>query len=539
MPDIDYAELSVSNHHLFATSVEVSNRLAELRREYSITRRILTAVILSLLNIVNFFDRSIYGVVLPAIKESFQISNSQAGLIQTLYVVSIIVAAPMAGVIGRRFSRKWAIIVGSIAWCAAVICGPLFCGDSFTLFCLIRACAGIGESFLGTLAITIFADLFNEKYRPLVLNVFMGGILLGGSLAYLLGPLVSEHLADVWGLQGWVWVTSGTGVVGAVFLIPAVFIVPDVPMQSPAGGAKKKGSMAADLKYMFSCKSYIFTVIGYTCFSFTLGSKQYWDVTFITYSSYVNSNINLDEVINIIALIVFVCGWLGSIGLGEFARFFKNRGYADAQPVTTGIVGMFSGLTFLGYMRAINYSVPLSLTFFGLTSATLCAYVATFQDLIMSTLPPQMRPLGAGMATLIGHLLGDGFASLIIGAISDWYASGRDNTYEVQAESLITAFHVAQFISTIGGMFFIGVALTLRSDLKKCRRFVKRKGASAGTQPKEHTEGNSDELKVTGTQRSSARSSDPFVPLDDNNSPRLYYNVEEGSGSSEQEHSNQ
>ena len=69
----------------------------------------------------------------------------------------------------------------------------------------------------------------------------MGGILLGGSLAYLLGPLVSEHLADVWGLQGWVWVTSGTGVVGAVFLIPAVFIVPDVPMQSPAGGAKKVG----------------------------------------------------------------------------------------------------------------------------------------------------------------------------------------------------------------------------------------------------------------------------------------------------------
>ena len=61
MPDIDYAALSVSNHHLFATSVEVSNRLAELRREYSITRRILTAVILSLLNIVNFFDRSHVG----------------------------------------------------------------------------------------------------------------------------------------------------------------------------------------------------------------------------------------------------------------------------------------------------------------------------------------------------------------------------------------------------------------------------------------------------------------------------------------------
>ena len=106
-------------------------------------------------------------------------------------------------------------------------------------------------------AITIFADLFNEKYRPLVLNVFMGGILLGGSLAYLLGPLVSEHLADVCGLQGWVWVTSGTGVVGAVFLIPAVFIVPDVPMQSPGGGAKK---VSRKPKKIFKLEKYMFFV---------------------------------------------------------------------------------------------------------------------------------------------------------------------------------------------------------------------------------------------------------------------------------------
>ena len=145
----------MSNTHFLLKSEEVSENLARIRRRYSISRRVWTAVILSILNMINFFDRSIYGVVLTSIKNSFDINNTQAGLLQTVYVISIIVAAPFAGIVGRRYSRKWSIILGSCAWCAAVVLGPLVNGGSFTLFCVIRACAGLGESFLGTLGISL------------------------------------------------------------------------------------------------------------------------------------------------------------------------------------------------------------------------------------------------------------------------------------------------------------------------------------------------------------------------------------------------
>ena len=151
MPGMDDMLSRSNTYNALTSTTEISARLEAIRRKYSLTRRILTAVILSLLNIVNFFDRSIYGVVLPQIKQSFEITNSEAGLVQTVYVVSIIVAAPLAGVIGRKFSRKWAIILGSVAWCAAVVCGPLFSEGNFGVFCAIRCCAGLGESFLGTL----------------------------------------------------------------------------------------------------------------------------------------------------------------------------------------------------------------------------------------------------------------------------------------------------------------------------------------------------------------------------------------------------
>ena len=83
-------------------------------------------------------------------------------------------------------------------------------------------------------AVTLFADMFSDRVRPLILSIFMGSILLGGSLAYLLGPIVTKNLAGTWDLKGWVWVTSGTGAVGVVLIIPAIFIIPDIPVQQLA-----------------------------------------------------------------------------------------------------------------------------------------------------------------------------------------------------------------------------------------------------------------------------------------------------------------
>ena len=88
------------------------------------------------------------------------------------------------------------------------------------------------------------------------------------------------------------------------------------------------------------------------------GSKQYWSVTFLTYSAQINDSIDLDAIIAIIALIVLFCGWLGAIGSAEFARLLKNRGFATAQPATTGIIGMFSGLTLLAFMVIVLQNVP-------------------------------------------------------------------------------------------------------------------------------------------------------------------------------------
>ena len=134
-------------------SLLISGNFTEIRRKHSRARRVATAIVLTLLNVLNFFDRSIYGVLLPQITSTYEINNSQAGLLQTMFVVAIMIAAPIAGVIGRRYSRKWVIVVGVAIWSVAAVLGPILTreGKKFGWFCAFRALSGVGESCLATL----------------------------------------------------------------------------------------------------------------------------------------------------------------------------------------------------------------------------------------------------------------------------------------------------------------------------------------------------------------------------------------------------
>ena len=91
------------------------------------------------------------------------------------------------------------------------------------------------------------------------------------------------------------------------------------------------------------------------------------------------------------------------------------------------------------------------MVFYGLTNVTLSCWVGTTHDILMSVSPPIVRPVASGMATLVAHLLGDGFSPTVLGTLSDSLFSGHDNNYQEKFDSLQEAFFLAEFISTIGG----------------------------------------------------------------------------------------
>ena len=97
------------------------------------------------------------------------------------------------------------------------------------------------------------------------------------------------------------------------------------------------------------------------------------------------------------------------------------------------------------------------MVFYGLTSVTLSCWVGTTHDILMSVSPPIVRPVASGMATLVAHLLGDGFSPTILGTLSDGLLSGHENTYLNKFDALQKAFFLAEVVSTLGGKSFLNL----------------------------------------------------------------------------------
>jgi MFS family permease len=54
--------------------------------------------------------------VLEKVQDYFNINHGLAGLLQTVFIVSYMILAPIFGYLGDRYSRKFIMIFGLIVW---------------------------------------------------------------------------------------------------------------------------------------------------------------------------------------------------------------------------------------------------------------------------------------------------------------------------------------------------------------------------------------------------------------------------------------
>ena len=119
-----------------------------------ITRRraIISHVIFTAINFLNYSDRFTIAGVLSDIQTYFDLNEAQKGFIQTVFIIVYMVFAPLFGYLGDRFNRKYILMCGVLLWSFFTLCGSFVGPDSFWLFLLIRGCVGIGESSYVTVA---------------------------------------------------------------------------------------------------------------------------------------------------------------------------------------------------------------------------------------------------------------------------------------------------------------------------------------------------------------------------------------------------
>ena len=388
----------------------------------------MTMAVLVYVNLINYMDRLTLAGILEDVKEEFNANDARAGILQTAFILSYMLFAPLFGYLGDRYSRKYLMAAGVFLWSVLTLLGSLVSGNpsnrdkgwlhpDFLLFLGCRAMVGIGEASYSTIAPTLISDMFVGDLRSRMLGLFYFAIPVGSGLGYIVGSETARAFGSwQWGLR----VTPGLGLI-AVLLI--LFLVKDPPRGASEGhGPLEAGSYRDDLAYLAGNSTYILTTLGFTCVTFCTGALAWWGPIFIQRGLKTLAEkerpIQISSVPFIFGLVTMLSGIVG-VPLGMILSTKLRAIYPRADPIICGVGILISALflTIAIFLSDNNVVLALVLIFFGEVSLNLNWSIVA--DMVLYVVSPTCRGTAEALQILLSHALGDAGSPYLIGVLSD------------------------------------------------------------------------------------------------------------------------
>ncbi|XP_030065293.1 protein spinster homolog 1 [Microcaecilia unicolor] len=441
----------------------------------SFTHSVAIVVVLFFVNLLNYMDRFTVAGVLPDIEHFFNIEDSTSGLLQTVFICSYMVLAPIFGYLGDRYNRKYIMCCGIFFWAVVTLCSSFTPKEHFWLLLLTRGLVGVGEASYSTIAPTIIADLFVLDLRSRMLSIFYFAIPVGSGLGYIVGSQVKNAAGGDW---HWALrVTPGLGLLAVVLLL---FVV----KEPPRGAVERKTdrplvntSWLSDVRALSKNCSFILSTLGFTSVAFVTGSLALWAPTYLFRSRVVqktrppclNGTCNSDDSL-IFGIITCVTGILGvGTGVEISKRYRKVNPRADPLVCAFGLLSSAPFLFFAVVSAEKNTIVTYVFIFLGETLLSLnWAIVA---DILLYVVIPTRRSTAEAFQIVISHLLGDAGSPYLIGTISDQIRQRKPDSYLWQFRSLEYALMLCSFVGALGGGFFLAAALFIEKDRQLAEQY--------------------------------------------------------------------
>jgi MFS family permease len=360
-------------------------------------------LILTLINLVNYLDRYIIAAALPYIQRDFGITDTQSGLLGTLFIVVFMVFSPLGGYLGDRYPRKVLVAGGVLLWSLAT--GASGLATSFVVLLLARAFIGIGEAGYGAVAPSIISDLFPRQLRTRMLSFFYIAIPVGAAAGYGLGGWLS---------QAYSWHTAffAGGVPGVVLAVLA-FFMPE-PQRGAMDGpeAQEKLPFLVGLKGLGRNPAFWWTTAGYTLMTFSVGGLAFWMPTYLIRER----GLAADSSNLVFGAVTAVAGLLGTLAGGWMGDRMDRRSEGGGLKVSG--VGLLLAAPCM--FVAVKLQAP-SATFAAIFVAQFLIFLNSgpINAAIVNCVPPAFRAFAMGLNVLCIHLLGDALSPTLIGQLAD------------------------------------------------------------------------------------------------------------------------
>ncbi|KAM9038008.1 protein spinster homolog 3 isoform 4-T4 [Sarcophilus harrisii] len=358
---------------------------------------------------------SIIPGVLLDIQKHFHIRDSEAGLLQTVFILGLLLAAPAFGYLGDRYSRKAILSIGIVLWSSCSLGSSFLPAGYSWLFFLARGAVGVGVASYSTIAPTIIGDLFVGDRRTWMLSLFYLFIPVGSGLGYVLGAAVTKATGE------WSWAFRVTPCLEAVALVLLLRLVPDPPR-----GAAEEGSPA--------------------------GPRTGWCEDMRSLGR------NL-----IFGALTVGTGFVGVLLGAEIARRFKKLTPTAEPLVCAGSLLAAAPCLFLSVTLA-QRTLLEAYTFLALGELLLSFNWAIVTDILLSVVAPSRRGTAGALQISVSHILGDAGSPYITGLVASALQEVHGDSFLGLFRSLQSSFFICAFVGALGGGCFLVTALHMERD---------------------------------------------------------------------------
>lgn len=355
--------------------------------------------ILTAVNYLNYIDRFILSAVLLSIKMDLNLSDFQAGLLATAFMVAYMFTSPLFGWLGDTKKRTWLLAGGTLLWSIA----SLMTGwaGSFMLIALSRFILGFGESAFTTIATPYISDFYPSSRRGRALAIFSSGLPVGAALGFVLGGLLGQWV-------GWRHAFLIVGFPG-IFLAALILTLPD---------PKNKNSLLEFnykkiLKELSKIRPYLWTTFGYCAYTFVVGGVAHWVPSYLQ-RTYLIDQMKANTLFGGIAVGSGLIGTLLGGYLGDKWSAQKGKGgHLKLSSLSMALSLPF----FIGTLYAPN----ISWLIFFLAFTQLFFFLSTSPIMVsvIESVPANAQTTAVAITIFLCHILGDAISSPLIGLISD------------------------------------------------------------------------------------------------------------------------
>jgi len=263
---------------------QASNPTAHQGRDYgSASYRWYVLITLTAIYTLNFIDRALLGVLAQAVISTFGLSDAQFGFLAgpPFALFYALMGIPIA-LAADRYNRVTIISVCIALWSLmTALCGF---ATGFLFLLIARIGVAIGEAGSTPPSNSLIGDYYRASGRAKALAIFSTGVMLGNTLAYLiggpLGQMSDEAVNEVLGIfglgdlpiwfgwgsdYGWRFAFIALGVPGLIFALIVWLTVREPPRgysDPPGLPQPEKTAMSATLRILLTKRSYWYMTAG-------------------------------------------------------------------------------------------------------------------------------------------------------------------------------------------------------------------------------------------------------------------------------------